>query len=263
MARKKKRVRKIAINESEVIRLYREKEESLASIAEKYNTYPNKILRILKKNGIKRRSNSESQKIGIKHGRKEAPNDGSPRSESVCKAISEGMSTYWQNADESVLEAHRERARVQWENMSDEEKQERGKKARKGILNAAKEGSHAEQIVRKCLEDNGIRYIRNKTGMLKDPKQELDLFLPKYSVAIEVDGIYHHQAIHGEKYLQKRKRADYKKNGLCKRAGIHMLRINILRKNPSKKNFRDMCEKLIFTLENLPKEVKLLKIDIK
>lgn len=263
MAKKNPIRKKVLINEKDVLKLYTKDKKSLAEIAEKYNTYPNKILRILKKLGVERRTNSESQKQAIENGRKVAPNDGSPRSEAVREAISEGMSTYWRNADESVVEAHRERAKAQWEAMTDEELEEKQRKAREGILRAAKEGSKPERIIRKCLEDNAISYVKNKTGMLANPDMELDLFIPSKMVAIEVDGIYHHQAIHGEEYLSKRKRADYKKNGECRQAGIYMLRVNVLKKNVSKKDYRDMCKALLEMLDNLPKEVKLLNIDIK
>lgn len=263
MAKKKPIRKNITINEKDVAKLYTKDKKSLAEIAEKYNTYPNKILRILKKHNIERRTNSESQVQAIENGRKVAPNDGSPRSESVCKAISEGMSTYWQNADESVLESHRERARDQWNNMSAPEKQEMQDKARTGILKAAKDGSKIEVLIRDCLSDNNIRFVRNKKKMLDDPKLELDIFLPDKMVAIEVDGIYHHQAIHGEEYLSKRQHVDSKKNGLCRRAGIYMIRINVLKKNVSKKDCRDLCEKLLKRLDNLPKNVRLTTIDIK
>ena len=261
MAKKYKK-NTVVINEAEVIRLYEEEEESLAVIAEKYKTYPNKILRILKKHGRERRTNSESQKVAIEKGRKEAPNDGSPRPESVCKAISEGLSTYWQNADESVREAHRERARQQWDAMSQEEKDEMNSKARVGILEAAKNGSKVEQEIRQALTDNNIRFIRNKKGVLKDPSLELDIFVPKYSAAIEIDGIHHHQPIHGEKELSKKRRTDSRKNGLCKQAGIRMIRINVKKKNVSKKDYRDICEKLIKKLDNLPKDGRLSTLEI-
>ena len=63
------------INEADVLKLY---DENLSTyeIAEKYDTYPNKIRRILIKNGKKPRTKSEAQKAAIATGKSVHPTEG-------------------------------------------------------------------------------------------------------------------------------------------------------------------------------------------
>ena len=68
------------IDESYVIKKYGEN-FSTYSIAKELETYPKKIERILKKNGIKLRSKSEAQALAIKSGRAKHPTEGKERSE--------------------------------------------------------------------------------------------------------------------------------------------------------------------------------------
>lgn len=256
-----KKQRPKQINEGRVIELYK-KEHSLAEIAEKYNTYPNKILRILKKHGIPRRTNSESQKVAIERGRKDAPNDGSPLTDEMKMAISEGMAKHWENVDEDFRTTHKERASEQWNNKSAEEKEALQRKARKGILLAAKNGSKLEVAIREFLTKNGILFYRNKKGILSNAEMEIDIFIPEYSVALEVDGIYHLQAIHDEDSFQRRKQADREKNALAIREGFWVVRVRVMRKNPSSKNYRDLCTDLLKLMKNLPEERIVINLDI-
>lgn len=52
-----------------------------------------------------------------------------------------------------------------------------------------------------------------------------DFYLPDYNVAIEYDGIYHYEPIHGERLLTKRKERDQIKTLYCRAKGIKLLRI--------------------------------------
>jgi len=251
------------ISEATVISLY-QKEHSLAEIADKFNTYPNKILRILKKNNIPRRTNSESQKVAIERGRKDAPNDGSPLSEEMKKAISDGMAKHWEGASDEFREQHRERAAEQWKNMSAEEKEELQRKARKGILKASKNGSKLEVDIRKFLTQNDILFYRNRKGVLSNAEMEIDVFIPAYNIALEVDGIYHQQAIHDQASFERRKQADREKNAMAIREGLWVIRVRVLRKNISKKNHRDVCDALLAVIEDIngKKKKKIINIDI-
>ncbi len=76
------------IDEEFVINKYADN-ESTYSIAKELGTYPKKIERILKKNNIKLRSKSESQKLALKAGRCEHPTKGKKRSEEKKINISE------------------------------------------------------------------------------------------------------------------------------------------------------------------------------
>lgn len=250
------------ISLTEVLKMYNDDLMSAKEIAEHFGTYPNKILRMLNKSGQKKRDRSEAQKMAIERGRKAPPNDGSPLSEERKMAISEGMAEFWKNAPDEYVEEHSKRAKEQWDNMSDSEKQEMHRKARQGILTAAKEGSKVEVAIREALDEAGISYLRNHKGFLIDPDLEVDIFIPAHSAAIEVDGIFHNEAIHGEAKLLKRKQTDRKKDGLLKREGYWPIRVKIDKKTVSKKDYRDVCQKVLSTLDGLSGTPKLITIKI-
>ena len=55
--------------DQKIIQLYQEKNFSTHQLAEKFDTYPNKIRRILKKHGVQLRGKGEAQKIALEQGR--------------------------------------------------------------------------------------------------------------------------------------------------------------------------------------------------
>ena len=75
--------------EHKVIVLYQEEEWSTYQIAEKLGTYPNKIRRILKKNGIHLRTRSNAQKNALSSGRSSHPTAGTTMSEETKMKISD------------------------------------------------------------------------------------------------------------------------------------------------------------------------------
>lgn len=250
-------------NEEEVVRKYVIEEMSVPQIAKIYGTYPNKVLRTLKRKNTKIRTNSESQKLAIKKGRKLPPNTGEPLSEEQKIAISEGMSAFWNAASDSFRKKHRERAVEQWDKLSEEDKAEMQKLARTAILNAARNGSKIEVAIRDALENEAIPFLCNHKGFLIDKDLEVDVFVPSHNVGIEVDGVYHSSAIHGQDKLQKRIQADRKKNGLLIGEGYWIIRVRAFtKKNPSKKDYRNICAKVIDTLNSLPDKPQLINIDI-
>jgi intein-encoded DNA endonuclease-like protein len=78
------------LNEKEVIDLYNEG-VSTYQIAKDLNTYPNKIRRILHKNGIELKTRSEAQKNAIDKGLVNLPTKGKQRSKEEKIKISFGM----------------------------------------------------------------------------------------------------------------------------------------------------------------------------
>ena len=57
------------MNETDIVRLYESEGCSTYEIAERYETYPNKIRRILVKHGVKMKSKSQAQKSALANGR--------------------------------------------------------------------------------------------------------------------------------------------------------------------------------------------------
>ena len=77
------------MNEQDIVDMYINQHMSTYAIAEKYETYPNKIRRILKKLNIELNDKSEAQRIAIKSGRSQHPTEGKERGPEVKQKISE------------------------------------------------------------------------------------------------------------------------------------------------------------------------------
>ena len=87
------------MNEQEIIELYEEGQSTYA-IAESYGTYPNKIRRILTKNGINLKTRSQAQKNALNSGRAAHPTDGKERTKSERLKISSSVHKYWDSMSE-------------------------------------------------------------------------------------------------------------------------------------------------------------------
>ena len=98
-------------DEKYVVSEYTKKEKSTHKIAEEMGTYPNKIRRILIKNGVILRDKSSAQSIAIDSGRHSHPTKGRRRTEDERIKISEGMSFHWEIMGEDERERRSEIAR--------------------------------------------------------------------------------------------------------------------------------------------------------
>jgi predicted nucleic-acid-binding Zn-ribbon protein len=76
--------------------------------------------------------------------------------------------------------------------------------------------SKDELIIENYLIKNDIKYIKNDTSILG--KLELDFYLPKFKIGIELNGIYWHSELKG-----KDKYHHLKKLNLCKEKGIRLI----------------------------------------
>lgn len=87
--------------------------------------------------------------------------------------------------------------------------------------------SQGEEQVIALLRLNfpGIKIIRNDKTVLG--RQELDIHLPDYKIAIEVDGISHHSAIFGEKRLAESQERDARKDKHLEDLGFLLYRVDI------------------------------------
>jgi len=86
--------------------------------------------------------------------------------------------------------------------------------------------SQAEQILIDLLrfKFKKLKILPNDKSAIK---RELDVYLPDYKIAIEIDGICHWKAIYGEETLAKVQIRDKKKSKLCEDAGITLFRITL------------------------------------
>ena len=111
------------MNEKDIVKLYTKENLSTGAIAKRYNTYTNKIRRILLKAGVDLKSKSEAQRNALKSGAAKHPTEGRERSENEKVSIGKAMKQFWKEIDPEELERRKEISKIQWENMSESDKE--------------------------------------------------------------------------------------------------------------------------------------------
>ena len=89
--------------EKTILELYQDKQWSTYEIAEKLKTYPNKIRRVLKKNGIELRTSKDAQQNALNKGRAKHPTAGTVRSEQTKRKISQSQGEVWDALNLSLI----------------------------------------------------------------------------------------------------------------------------------------------------------------
>lgn len=220
------------IDESYVIKKY-EQNSSTYSIAKELDTYPKKIERILKKNGIVLRSRSEAQTNAIKTGRTKHPTKGEKRSEEDKNKISKGKELSWKNMSDKDRKKFSEGAKKRWDKIPADKKRDMMEKAGRALRIASIEGSKAEKFLQRKLNEMGYDVVLHKKDLVEG-NFEIDLFLPELNTIIEIDGPQHFLPIFGEKKLQDVIKFDSIKNGLLVSKGFCIIRVRYLCKNMSR-----------------------------
>ena len=211
--------KKILLQEYEV------NNKSFQDIAESLGTYANKVRRDAIKYKINIRDKKEAQKNALRTGKSKHPTQGIERSEEVKNKIGKGVMNSWENLDETELEQRREKARLNWEKLSDDVKQNILREANTAVREASKTGSKLEKyLLYRMLQDN-YRVDFHKEYSLLNTKLQIDLFLPTLNVAIEVDGPSHFQPVWGTDALKRNKTYDNKKTGLILGKGLVLIRV--------------------------------------
>lgn len=232
---------------------YENKKYSFKDIADKYGTYANKIRRDAIKFQIKIRDKSEAQKNVLASGKTKHPTKGKERSQDVKNKIGNSVMEAWENLDDHELQSRKEKARQNWEKLSDDVKQNILHQANTAVREASKKGSKLETFLLNCLLTDGFRVDFHKEQSLLTTKLQIDLFLPTLNVAIEVDGLSHFEPVWGEDTLKKNQTYDNKKTGLILGKGLVLIRI-IQKKDFSKARASVIYQELKNTLENIKKQ---------
>ena len=134
-------------NEKYILELYQQKQWSTYQIAEKLNTYPNKIRRILQKHGIVLRKATDAQKNALDNGRAKHPTKGKQRSEDTKQKISESQGLVWDRLTEKE-KLHRSKIGKQaWEQKTDIEKQNLILQAQEAVRESSRKGSKLEHFL--------------------------------------------------------------------------------------------------------------------
>lgn len=205
--------------------LYTHQHQSLAVIAKKLLTYPNKVRRDAKKYGIDLRNKSTAQKIALNSGRHKHPTKNTTRDEDTKQKIGAAVMQNWESLSDQDKKKRQIKAKKNWNKLSIDEKENILKLANTAVRQTSKTGSKLEKYILNCLMRDGYRVDFHKEQILSNTKLQIDLFLPTMNVAIEVDGPSHFKEVWGEDALKKNIKYDNKKTGLILGKGLVLIRI--------------------------------------
>jgi very-short-patch-repair endonuclease len=225
---------------------------SLQNIADDLGTNRQRVRRALIKQGIATRSKSDAQKAALQSGRAIHPTEGTERPEEVRMRIAESVAKDWANADEATLKARSDKAKTQWQNMPQQEREALLKSARDAVRLTAKEGSQVEKFLRDGLTKANYNVQYHVVGLIPNNRLEVDLFLPEISTAIEVDGPSHFLPIWGEDKLQRNIQADLQKTGLLLAQGLVIVRVKQTSSNVSSL----LKRKILASVHNAVKQIE-------
>lgn len=211
-----------------IVKMYVDQHKSTYEIAELLNTYPNKIRRILVKNGVVLKTKSEAQKNAIQSGSANHPTFGKQRTKEEKLKISSGLKKYWENMSDDLYEKRINQSKERWNKMSLLEKENMMSAAIKAIQLAGKEGSKLEKFLQEEISAAGYRIEFHKKSLIANEDLEIDMYLPEIKTIIEIDGPSHFLPIWGEEKLQKQIKADFHKTGLILNKGMVIIRIKNL-----------------------------------
>jgi very-short-patch-repair endonuclease len=246
---------------------YYENGMSLRDIAKMYNTYPNKISRIIKKTGMDLRSKEEAAHSAIAKGKIKPPMLGKFRTQEEKDNISNKRYKKWKEMTENDLESFKLKAKERWEAQTTEEKAYKQQRAGEALRKASTEGSKAEKFIYEQLTKLGYDVIIHKTGLIPGEKYEVDLFFPSLMVAIEIDGPQHFLPIYGEKNLNRNIKYDAIKNGFLISRGICVIRVKYMLRNSSQITNNRLLSLIIKELKQIEQkfpepENRLIEVEI-
>jgi len=232
-------------------RLYHQENKSFQQIASQLGTYANKIRRDAIRLEIKIRDKSQAQKNAIKTGTHKHPTKGQVRSVETKNKIGISMMNTWETMSASEIEDRKRKAKQNWDNLSEDQKQLMIKNANTAVRHSSKHGSKLEKYLLTKLLEDGYKVDFHKEQVLSNTKLQIDLFLPLLNTAIEIDGPSHFLPVWGEDALDKNIRYDNKKTGLILGKGSVLIRIK------QTKDFSNARASVIYT--NLVNELKRIE----
>ena len=236
-----------------ILNLYQNEGWSTYQIAEKLKTYPNKIRRILKKNGIDLRNSSTAQQNALQKGRATHPTQGSSLSESTKKKISESQGEVWDSLSEKEKSRRSQIGKQSWEQKTEEERSLLLEQAHDAIRKSSRDGTKLEHFLLFELGKRDLRVEFHKEHWLKNHRLQVDLYIPSYRAAIEVDGPSHFKPVWGQENLEKNIKADQQKTGLILGSGLVMIRIK-QNQSLTQRYMRNTLTKLLELLDTIKDE---------
>jgi very-short-patch-repair endonuclease len=232
---------------------------SIRDIAAIYDTYPNKIARLLKKVGKEMRSKEEAAKIAMDQGKIKPPMLGKKRTQEEKDNISAKRAQKWKEMSNEELELFKKNAKDRWDSQSEEEKIYKQQKAGEALRRASIEGSKAEKFLYEQLTKEGYDVIIHKTGLIPGEKYEIDLYIPSLLIAIEIDGPQHFFPVYGEDNLNRNIKYDSIKNGALLGRGLCIIRVKYLLKHNSQQTNKKLFDLVITQIKKIEQQFPKLQ----
>lgn len=205
--------------------LYIKQKLSFADIANKFNTYANKIRRDAKTFNIPIRDKSDAQKNALNTGKHKHPTRGQTRTDTIKNKIGISVMKSWDLLSDTEIEKRRLKAKENWDNMSEDQKNNMLKLANDAVRKTSKVGSKLEKYLFNNLISDGYKTEFHKEQVLSNTKLQIDLFVTSIETAIEIDGPSHFLPVWGEDSLKRNMSYDNKKEGLIIGRGWNLIRI--------------------------------------
>jgi very-short-patch-repair endonuclease len=222
---------------------YHQHHKSISTIAKEIGSYSKYIRAEMERLSVPMRTRSETQKLLLKSGKIAHPTLGKTRTDQEKLNISESMGNYWTGLSREELERRSQAGKINYNNKTEEEKNEMHKLATKAILKAAKSGSKLEHYLHKNLIKEGFKVDFHKEQFIIRERLQIDLFLPELNIAIEIDGPSHYEAVWGNDNFTQSSKSDDIKTGLILGKGLVLIRLKHQRVK-SQKYLRDTFTKL-------------------
>lgn len=242
-----------------LIKEYEIAKKSFKEIADSCGTYANKIRRDAIKLKIKIRDKSEAQKNALVSGKTKHPTKGTTRSENTKQKIGNAVLKSWESISETELNDRKLKAKINWENKTEEEKQFILREANIAVRETSKTGSKLENFLFKQLLNSGLAVDFHKEQSILNTKLQIDLFLPKDNIAIEVDGPSHFEPVWGNDALKRNKKYDDKKTGLILGKGLYLIRVKQTR-DFSKARAQLIFNNLLEVIHNIKNKTETSKV---
>ena len=239
--------------EDTILELYQNQGMSTYEIAEKLHTYPNKIRRVLKRMGVPIRDPSTAQKNALQQGRASHPTQGKQISQETKDKISESQGEVWDSMTTQEKSYRSQIGKRAWDKKSDEEKSRLIEQAQNAIRETSRIGSKLEHFLLSELGKRKVRVEFHKEHWLRNQNLQVDLYLPEYRTAIEVDGPSHFKPVWGQENFEKNIKAAIQKTGLILGSGLVMI---IIKQTQSltQRYMRNTLQRLLDVLSKIKDE---------
>jgi len=156
----------------------------------------------------------------------------------------------WESLSDQELKKRKNKAKDNWDQLSDDEKANMLQKANEAVRSASKTGSKLEKFLAQKLIGDGYKIQFHQEQTLVNTKLQIDIVIPSINVAIEVDGPSHFSPVWGDDSLKRNIKYDEKKTGLILGKGFYLIRIKQT-KDYSVSRSNLIYDKLIHILDDI------------